>query len=291
MNIKKYFFTTPILSAALLFLLAATSCVSANFPPQTELTVPETVSWQPVCDGIQRFDYINEDIPLRYHAVKIDLSSQALELVCFPSEQQLKDSPSFHSMRTSTFAKKYNCVVAINATPFGEKDATLDWIAPFTATRRLVGAHIAAGTLLSSPVANYAALLFTKNYPLHAKIIDRQTESALDGSDYAFGGFYTILKDSHIQHFTVTSYDARTGAGICNDGRTLILLVVEGNDRRKSIGLSFQQCASLFAQLGCTDALEFDGGSSSELCINGKSVLSTPSFIVQGNSFGFRLKK
>ena len=66
-------------------------------------------------------------------------------------------------------------------------------------------------------------------------------------------------------------------------------MVAEGEYPSKSEGLSYPQCGEIFKKMGCYDALEVDGGGSSELCINGKSILSYKTFRYQGNSFGFRL--
>ena len=80
--------------------------------------------------------------------------------------------------------------------------------------------------------------------------------------------------------------DSRTGVGLSADGRTLYILLVEGERQRQSRGLSYPQCGQIFKSMGCSDALELDGGSSSELCIMGKSVLSYKVRSRQANSFG-----
>ena len=67
-------------------------------------------------------------------------------------------------------------------------------------------------------------------------------------------------------------------------------MVAEGENTSKSEGLSYPQCGTIFKALGCTDALEMDGGGSSELCINGKSILSYKNRRTQANSLGFSVK-
>ena len=68
------------------------------------------------------------------------------------------------------------------------------------------------------------------------------------------------------------------------------VLVVEDEKPGKSRGLSYSQCGQILRAMGCSDALEFDGGGSSELCINGCSVLSYRVLHRQANSFGFKVK-
>ena len=229
--------------------------------------VPDAFEWQEVCPGVARYDFKNAEVPLIYHAVKIDLSSPGLSLVWSQWE------------RTSAFAERENCVAAINATPF---DKT-----------RLAGILKADGEVLSGPVARYAALGLRCDEDgavTCARVFESQKDAGLADCDFAFGGFFVVLEGGKVRTEFVRRGDSRSGAGVSADGKTLYLLVVEGERFSKSIGLSYPQCGEIFRAMGCRDALEFDGGGSSELCINGRSVLSYRVRRVQGNSFGFRVK-
>lgn len=250
--------------------------------------VPEVFEWKEVCPGVSRFDFENTEIPLIYHAVKIDLSSAGpggtLELVC---EQ---------GQGTAKFAARKECAVAVNATPF-------------TGSGQLVGIHKVAGELVSQPVARYAAIGFREELSTErgraggdsgdvryrrgytARIFTSQADSELEEWSYAFGGFFVVLKNGEVRTEFIRRGDSRSGAGLSADGRTLYLLVVEGERPSKSRGLSYPQCGEIFRAMGCYDALEFDGGSSAELCINGQSVMSYHVHHVQKNSFGFKLAK
>ncbi len=264
--------------------------------------VPETFEWEEVCPGLSRFDFENKGIPLIYHAVKIDMTltgaagqDGALELVCGRRESATRREA------TAQFAARTQCAVAVNATPF-------------TRSGQLAGIHKEAGEVLSQPVARYGAIAFklAENAGLSraghgesgelgeagarqagtctARIFSSQTDGELEDYDYAFGGFFVVLKDGQVRTEFIRRGDSRTGAGLSADGRTLYLLVVEGERPDQSRGLSYPQCGEIFRAMGCSDALELDGGSSSELCINGKSVLSYKVHTRQSNSFGFRVK-
>ena len=312
------------LVAALSFLTLAVSCVSrpqlsseqeiASYPQ--ELYVPEVFDWQSVCTGIERFDFENSVFPVRYHVVKIDLDTPDLELVCFPDKSLLvnkdyKLEPSsnntstltkvvqpfvYKGIRTSAFAKKYGCIVAINATPFSGRNSTWNFSTKIGNVRQLVGVHRIDGIEFSSPNEHYSALAFTKTIStsetqsLRATVIEHQTESALSNYTTCFGGFFSILSGGEKKHFAVQTHDSRSSAGVSKDGRFLYLLAVEGETPSQSEGLSYPQCADIFKAMGCTDALEFDGGSSTDLCVNGKSVLSYPFTVIEANSFGFKLR-
>lgn len=265
-----------------------------------ESYIPQNFDWQPVAPGISRFDFSNSAFPIIYHVVRIDLTTPGLQLLTFPDKafamkksgtkegEKLPQPFAFKGIRTKAFAKKNNCLVAVNATPFTGKNGKWDLAAHISAGRQLVGIHIDQGFEISAPEKKYAALLFSKDQQGYlAAIIDSQNEAALQNCDYAFGGFYTVLSEGQFIDFAYRSHDSRTGCGISQDGRILYIMVAEGEVQNKSEGLSFPQCAEIFKAMGCHSALEFDGGGSSQLCINGKSVLSYNKARVQGNSFGF----
>lgn len=65
----------------------------------------------------------------------------------------------------------------------------------------------------------------------------------------------------------------RTAAGICPDGKW-VFVVTEGRHRLRD-GLTLPQLANLLLTLGCSDAINFDGGASSSLVIKSK-VMNTP---------------
>ena len=224
--------------------------------------IPESFEWEEVCPGVARFDFENRDIPLIYHAVKINLEKPDLMIKCSQRE------------RSSDFAARENCLAAINATPFDKAG-------------QLIGIHKEDGKIISHSNSRYAAIAFGRT---GAKIYDSQKDEEFDGFDFAFGGFFVVLKDGQVSTEFVRRYDSRSGAGISADGRILYLLVVEGERPSHSIGLSYPQCGEIFRAMGCSDALEFDGGGSAELCIKGQSVLSYKVRRIQGNSLGFKVK-
>lgn len=297
-------------SLSFIFLFAG--CVSLARPelsPEQEAAlypvasyVPEAFEWEEVCPGVSRFDFENSEIPLIYHAVKIDLTlvgaagpDATLELVSGRRESATR------SESTAQFAARTQCAVAVNATPF-------------TRSGQLAGIHKEEGEVLSQPVARYGAIAFklAENACVSraghgesgdlgeadareagiciARIFSSQADGEIEDFDYAFGGFFVVLDKGQVRTEFIRRGDSRTGAGLSADGRTLYLLVVEGERPDQSRGLSYPQCGAVFRAMGCSDALELDGGSSSELCINGKSVLSYKVHTRQSNSFGFRVK-
>jgi len=67
----------------------------------------------------------------------------------------------------------------------------------------------------------------------------------------------------------------RTAVGICRDG-SLILLVVDGRNESLSQGATLEELADLLIGLGAVDAVNFDGGGSSTMVVEG-AVVNAPS--------------
>ena len=67
----------------------------------------------------------------------------------------------------------------------------------------------------------------------------------------------------------------RTGVGFATDGRVFIV-VVDGGKKKYSVGMSLQEFAEFFVQLGGVEAMNLDGGGSSTMVVKGE-VVNRPS--------------
>jgi hypothetical protein len=88
----------------------------------------------------------------------------------------------------------------------------------------------------------------------------------------AVGGRPMLARDSAIAPEVETegqvsfrNRNPRTAAGISNDGRRLILAVVDGRQPGYSDGMTLRETATLMLALGARDAINLDGGGSSAL--------------------------
>ena len=302
-----YFFhsiSQPARLLTLLFLVTLLfSCASTRRAPYTyfstekDACIPPRFAWKAVYDGADYFCYENREFPLRYHCIRINLKAEGLRISTFPASEsdfthkKNQSDRFFTGKRTGTFAKESGAEIAINASPFAGKSGKLNFIARLSSTRQLVGVHIADGRELSPPLSKYCALLFRKAaHGWKAEIIDSQTEAALADADFAFGGFWTVLRDGKLQGNFINKRDSRTACGLDQKGSTLYILVVEGEKPGMSGGLSYTECARILAAMGADDAMEFDGGRSSSLFIGGKNMLSRPASRINANSIGFSFK-
>ena len=67
----------------------------------------------------------------------------------------------------------------------------------------------------------------------------------------------------------------RTGIGITDDGH-FVFIVVDGRNTGYSKGVTIEESAEIFQELGCTTAYNLDGGGSSTMYLKGE-VVNNPS--------------
>ena len=149
----------------------------------------------------------------------MNLNSSDIVIQCYP-EQAEKDF-WFEAKRTGTFARESQCFMAVNASPFEKKN--------FISTkRRTVGIHRSQKINLSSPEEKYSAITFSKkDTGYSASIIKNQNEIEIEKSDYAFGGFFTIVQNGKYVDEYKKIKDARLAIGIKDNSRTLVFLAAE----------------------------------------------------------------
>lgn len=285
------------------------SCQSFNvqknydFPLQEELFIPQEFAWQKIEDGIELTSFENQNVPLKYFIVKIDLQNPKLELKIFPQAENFSHTSSsqtknqkakyLKSQSTQNFSKENNCLVAINAAPFNTSTKLLGF---FSDKRQILGIHKVQNKKLNPCVQKYSALAISKIYSENLnreiyvpQIYENQNDAEFENEENVLGGFFMILKDSKItQNFNIELHDARIAVAYPKDKKFLYLLAVE-KYKDESIGLSFLECALIFKALNCSDAMEFDGGSSSQLIVKNQNVLKSAFTKIQASSFGFTL--
>ncbi len=113
-----------------------------------------------------------------------------------------------------------------------------------------------------------------------------ESQNMPDGARQVIAGSDLLLRDGKIALNNATNFalnrHPRTAVGLSDDGKTLVLVVVDGRDAQKALGMTLNELTDLMRSLGCTDALNLDGGGSSEMVLRDAQseqlrVLNTPS--------------
>lgn len=221
--------------------------------PKEILCPPEqAISWEEIRPGFHETDFIIEEINVKWACVRVDLETPGITFSATPNKKQLR-----HRFFLKNVSK--GSTVSVNTTPF---DLTGRTYIPVSVVK-------IDGETVCPVNPAYCALCLNKETK-RAEILPTQNEK-IDEYDYAFGGFYSILENGEIKEFAKYKR-SRTACGISGEGRYLYLFATCGiNCPTGRNGLNFEECAIILQALGCTNAMEFDGGHSTGLTVNGKN--------------------
>lgn len=293
------------------------SCRTVHQYPNDELTSSQEIqieiaaNFLPLSDGVKQTDdrnlapeinyqrYNNPLFPLIYHVIKVDLSSSDITLITSP----LGNTTPLKAESTATFAKRTGSIVAINATPYKYTDKNGKTVTLANRSkgrffdkgyRTTSGIFISENGSVFSPTASrYSAALFSKATDGTYRgrtLISQATSYETPLGSICLGGFFTIVNEGEVYGSYADNYDSRNALGFCNDGKTMFILVVEGERKSASLGLDYKSCAEILITLGADNALQLDGGGSTALCIEGKNALSYSSNLKNANNLGVLIK-
>jgi hypothetical protein len=154
------------------------------------------------------------------------------------------------------------------------------------------------GKVLQTSTTNSLSIP-TNGYVVSGPLSSEMMAMISDPSDTAIGvSFYTVPDWSDVKHaisggpylvkngnvFVDTqaqrfnfkgsgAYAPRTAVGITGSGK-MLLVTVDGRQKGVSVGLSIYEMAHLMKQLGVVDAMNLDGGSSTQMVVDGRLVNS-----------------
>lgn len=251
--------------------LAFFSCRTTNSIEESDKSIPVeemfpsdgTIQWIQIAHGIRTFRFSNPTFRIKYQLVEINLSAPELQITLL-NPKRLEKGRWLKTKSVESFANETSSVVAINTTPFLTKHKKNPFSSAFP-----VGIQIIDGKTIIEPNEKYAAIAFFKKPEggYGGTIFESQTQIPTQEKvpDVATGGFWTILKEGKETEFKKIR-NIRAAAALKDDGKTLFLFA--GYD------FTYNECAEFFRKLNAENAMQFDGGNSTDLVINGKSVLS-----------------
>lgn len=109
---------------------------------------------------------------------------------------------------------------------------------------------------------------------------NRTWENILSHGDIMTAGPMLLRKGQYVpqrdDRTFVTKRHNRTALGLRPDGTT-VLLVADGRFKDKAEGLTLPELERVMRWLGCTEAINLDGGGSSTMYIKDKGVVNYPS--------------
>lgn len=109
---------------------------------------------------------------------------------------------------------------------------------------------------------------------LNPKLAGIAISQMASGQPAILSGGETLNTQTALDH--LTSLNPRTAVGFNADGTRLVLLVVDGRTST-SVGVVSRVLADIMRETGCTEAMNFDGGGSSEIYTSQFGILNHPS--------------
>ena len=94
---------------------------------------------------------------------------------------------------------------------------------------------------------------------------------ALVGDGVVISNTNRVSVDSNIGNHSIQGNNPRTGVGMISANH-FVFIVVDGRSKGYSRGVSLEEFAQIFEELGCTDAYNLDGGGSSTMVFQGQVV-------------------
>jgi hypothetical protein len=242
----------------------------ANLIPPPDATPPREVA-----PGITYERRIAAEVPRVEHWARVRL--EAVEVVITEGDDQ--ELPLV-GQTTSAFAERNGLSLAINGGFFDPWEAGL--IDPYPKEGERVaplGFAASRGHVYGRGAPNASTLYVNKDGSVSFEK-PPQVWSALSGGCMLVVDGQPTRADACALPKLNDKRQPRTAVGLTEDRKTLILLVVDGRQRRRSAGATLDELAELLSAEGAFDAVNLDGGGSSVLVAREGSgeieVLSTP---------------
>jgi hypothetical protein len=246
-----------LLSMISLLVLGTTALTHADFP--NAQPYPEV-----------RYEYrTSANPPQQIHVARVDLSDSDVDVRVAAGGADPDGIGEFQTtlQTSSEIAERERFEVAVNGDFFAARKAA-EGEAPGYVTgkwAKALGPAVTDGHLWAPPSEPRAALVFDAQKRVRFATLKEVPADALQviaGSHIILRAGKTSVEDA--PGFIRTRHP-RTAVGLGSDGKTLVLVVVDGRRPGEAVGMNLIELADLMRQLGCQDAINLDGGGSSAL--------------------------
>lgn len=214
--------------------------------------------WSSPFPGIRKLHRTTTE-PWSIHALLVDLKAPGIRLTA--------TNPAERRQTVSSFARSNHVAAAVNGDFFNLETFVTGGLSigdgrrwRDTEDQRHTGQLVSDGKTAKL----VAPRVLLKPEPWMKEVVSGHPLLVDGGKD--FGSSDGVLQDRH----------PRTAVGLSQDGRTLILAVVDGR-QSSSVGMTGAELSRLMIGLGAWTALNLDGGGSSAMYVDGAGVVNRPS--------------
>lgn len=215
--------------------------------------------------------------PIVAHILTINLQTDGLEMMVTPPD--FPDEQRMYKARTMTqFMDEFGAEVAVNASFFRPFKVITPWSFYPEAGDPVeaIGLTMADGVVVGEVMSQW----FPPICFLEKRAIVPADHLCPAGSELAVSGngFLVVMgqpADFETDNSLINDPYPRTAIGVNEVGDVLTVLIVDGNQGRYSHGMTYPETAGLLVELGVWDAVNLDGGGSTQLGAFGK-LLNAP---------------
>ena len=205
------------------------------------------------------------------HTLIIDLHLAGLRFLVTPPDRQ--SAPWLCSRKTSQFLTQFRLQVAVNGDGFSYADANPQQLCPNGGDPVNPNGYAASrGTVYSQKSPGQPIIYINQNNEITFDQPKGSVYNALSADRLL------VSKGQAVNGLDSVKLDPRTAFGVNSNGRSLILVVVDG--RETSAGATFTELAGLLISAGAYTGVSLDGGGSSTMVVQGVDgnprVLNTP---------------
>ncbi len=229
----------------------------------TATAATATDTWTKPFDGVKRLRRVTSNPNEVVSAVVVALDTPGVHFQSTSTSQRKKT--------TSSFAKLIAGQVAINGDFFS--------YATYATSGLAAGSGAAWKDTLDTKSAGTFA--FDKGTKLELTPLAPLVTFDSSWMEGVVSGHPWLVKAGVVETFSPNSSfcqtrHPRTAIGLSEDKKTLVLAVVDGRTT-KSVGMTCKELGTLLKGLGAYESMNFDGGGSSTMYVQGAGVVNAPS--------------
>lgn len=247
----------------LLLALAMSHTAVANRAAASEFTTNRP------CAGVLCYTETRQDPPMRLYVAEVELTNPRVRVRVAPGGPD-PDGPGRWQttlMKPTRVAAREGFALVVNGDFFdarGVKDAegtNANFRSEIWAA--VNGPAVTDGKVWSTRSTAWPCLVVHKNRTVTIQMLSRPVP---DDWEVVAGNTMLVEDGAPVPHRSRARHP-RTAVGLDAKETRLVLLVVDGREPGRSIGMNYEELATEMLRLGCRQAFNLDGGGSSVMAV------------------------
>jgi Phosphodiester glycosidase len=224
---------------------------------------------QALFEGVTYFREVrSQPRPLVIHVVTIDLDAPGIGFLVTPGQRT--GDRQLPARTTSQFLSEFGLQIAVNGDFFEPwwSNSPFDYYPHAGDPVDVFGFSSSKGSIYAHGRPDWPIMYISEDNKIGLNTPIGDVYNAISGNVIFVEHGKLTTDESLMQPYHLDPHP-RTAAGLTADGRTLILVVVDGRQPNYSEGITIPELAYVMTKYGADTALNLDGGGSSTLVVQG----------------------